>query len=211
MGASCKICNRCQGCNTCEGCDSCLTCNICESCNNCQAPECETAQRLSEIRCPVLAQYEGGFDFSKCYLSGEIMGRGYFDQGVWDELADWINKREEVGEKSNGSPPHIASSTTEAVDPFSAEEFNRMARIVGANTVNKNDVIYGTYFENLVRAATDNVKIAYSACDKCNTDCDAEGCDKCLSVNYCAGCNKGLSNCYNRDPREMCDDTAAGA
>lgn len=208
MAASCEHCVSCQGCNSCQGCYTCLRCNRCETCNNCQAPVCQTAQALCTIESQYLNHYKGNFDFSACYSSGEIMGVGYFDKDVWDELSDWISTRAEVGAKENGGTT-VANSSVSAVDPFSAAEFNRMARIVGAGTVNKEDIIRGSYFSNLVSAAN-RIQIKSTACDLCNIACDANGCDKCLSVDHCTSCNNGLSNCRDRDPKDMCDTNTGG-
>lgn len=204
---ACETCNTCEGCNFCEGCNRCEWCNICEACNKCQAPECQTKQAFCAIGKEYLRNHIGTFSFSRCHASGQIMGPGYFDKSVWDEICEWISERSTVGDKYPGGSS-FRSSYLQDVDPFSAAEFNRVAGELNASTVAADNVIYGSYFSNLESAAA-RLKINSKACDKCNTDCDADGCDKCLSCNNCnSNCNSGLSSCYDRNAATYCNDTS---
>ena len=175
----CKSCNAaaCQSCNSCEKCNS--RCQV--TCNKKQV-FCNVCQTFSEA-------VGKDFSWSKCAVKNESIAPGYFDKDVWDEIIKYINKARKKGIKqSTGNT--ISISTKDAVDPFSANEFNRVATSVNYDNSNiKSDkVIYGSYFSDLANAAS-RKNISSSACDTCNAKCDG-GCNACQSCNTkCNGCN----------------------
>lgn len=209
----------CQSCNTsersmCSNCNKCNICIDCQKCNSCQATgadQCETIQTLCIVRSEYLRTYAGTFAFSyRPTKDAGIMGPGYFDKSVWDEICAWISQERSVGEKSPGGPG-LRSSYTNDVSPFTAAEYNRVANHLGIynNEVRPNALIKGSYFTDLESAA--NVyKISDSACDICNVECDADGCDSCLtphSCDACVTCTTGCNACNscNTSQRRDCE------
>lgn len=226
--ASCETCDNCQGCNTCEGCNSCqgcnrcLGCNICQKCDTCQKGEtnhpCWSAQNFCLILTDTLSSLcKDIFSFNPCPETNKtIMGpkNGQFNKASWDAICQWIDQRKKQGiVKPGGSA--FSNSTKSSVAPFSAEEFNRIARELGANTVTAGTRIEGHYFKALESAAKD-YKIDGLACKTCNTKCNTN-CDACVKCNSCESlcdfcnksCNTNNSSCYDRDPSKQCDDEKA--
>lgn len=200
---TCVSCdNGCQRCNSCQSdCYTCNKCNSCQSCNlKCQVT-CNSTQRICETSTNVLSSYCGNtFSWGKC-TTGQTMGPGYFDKSTWDQICSFINRRASIGSKVSGGSS-FATSRTENVAPFKASEFNRVADELGATTHNQNDVIYGSYFDNLASAAN-NYRFSSSACSNCNTEC--QGCNACQKCNQsntdacgasqlCTSCNACLSS-----------------
>ncbi len=206
MGAE----SYCSKCVSCQGCNSCETCNACQLCNSkCNAPSgCNTLQAFCAVGCQAYGEY-GGFAFSYSPTTGTgIMGPGYFDQDVWDEIISYINTLRSKGSVSR-SGSNLSYSSVSDVAPFKASEFNRIANAVNGGTVSQNGVIYGSYFSNLESSA-EAMLLNKSACDKCNVSCDVtcNACQKCNTGNtdacgtcqacqggntttYCCGCNGG--------------------
>lgn len=168
----------------CSSCNSCTGCNVCQKCNTGCQVTCNTSQALCKINGQSYSANAGAFSWEKCVTKGQIIGPGYFDQDEWDRIISHINKARNAGrEVSTGGT--ISKSTKADVSPFSAEEFNRVARKVEGTTVSANNVIYGKYFEEL-KTAANTMKISSSACDSCNTKCNG-GCNECQKCN--GGCN----------------------
>lgn len=178
----------------CKSCNSaaCQNCNACQKCND----KCQVICNKIQVFCNACQTYREAvgksFSWSKCAVKDESIAPGYFDKEAWDEIIEYINKARSKGEKhSTGGT--IATSTTKAVDPFSAKEFNRVADSANYNNSNikSGEVIYGSYFTSLANAASGN-NISSSACDVCNAACD--GCVTCQSCNTkCNGCNAETS------------------
>lgn len=186
----------CSSCDSCQGCDSCQLCNT--SCNS--EGECNTLQVFCE-KCQTYGEYQT-FDFSKCADKDEIIGPGYFDKTVWDNFIEQINNVRTKGEESS-SGDAIDSSTYDNVVPFKASEFNRIADYINTSrSVSSNDIIYGSYFGELLTGAS-NTRLSESACDKCNTGCDAT-CDKCQK------CDTEEDGLDNKKTDEYCCDGGGG-
>ena len=202
--------NPCTYCVSCQGCVSCESCNSCQSCNTkCNASSgCNTLQAFCTIGCQTYGQYGSfAFSYSPTPNSG-IMGPGYFDQDVWDEIISYINTLRSKGTVKN-SGSSISYSSTNNVAPFKASEFNRVSGAVNGGSVSAEGIIYGAYFSNLENAA-EAMSLASSACDKCNVNCNVtcNSCQKCNTSNTdacgssqicrsgnttpsCCGCNSG--------------------
>ncbi len=178
MGAqtSCTSCVACQGCNTCESCNSCQSCNT--SCN--ASSGCNTLQAFCAIGCQTYGQY-GSFAFSYSPTPDNgIMGPGYFDQGVWNEIISYINTLRTKGSVSN-SGGSLSYSSINDVAPFKASEFNRISGAINGGAVSPEGLIYGVYFSNLEDNA-EAMRLSNSACDRCNVSCD-------VTCNSCQKCN----------------------
>ena len=214
---------RCTRCNSCQGCNNCQKCNTkCQvTCND------NNLQTLCNTKGQSYSANAGTFSWKNCATKGQIIGPGYFDQDEWDRIISHINKARNAGRKvSTGGA--ISKSTKADVSPFSAKEFNRVARKVGnitvtitenGETVTKtnataNDIIYGTYFSKLETAAN-TMRISSNACDVCNASCDG-GCDKCQKCNTkCdSNCNGSAQASYSYTccscegvPCQTCQDT----
>lgn len=198
---SCTSCNRCQGCNSCQGCNTCEGCNSCQSCNiSCNGASCNTKQSFCKIDCQVYDEY-GSFKFSyRPIAKTGIMGPGYFDQDVWDEIISYINRRISMGDEVD-SGSTIAYSSTSNVAPFKASEFNRISKKTrNGPSVNAGDVIYGSYFIDL-EEAVNNTRLSSSACDTCNAGCNAPSCESCET---CDGCETCVTGCYTRNSCGTC-------
>lgn len=182
----------------CSSCNSCTGCNVCQKCNTGCQVTCNTSQALCKIKGQSYSANAGTFSWKNCATKGQIIGPGYFNQNEWDRIISHINEARSAGrEVSTGGT--ISKSVKADVSPFSAKEFNRVARKVGNVTVTitengkpitktnatANDVIYGTYFSELETAAN-TMKISSRACDSCNTKCNG-GCNECQKCN--GGCN----------------------
>lgn len=200
---TCTNCNI----NVCEGCDSCQNCN-----DGCQVT-CNTAQAFCN-KCQTYAQAVGySFAWEHCAVKNEIISPNHFNKADWDSIITYINTAREKGTYSSISVlGTINSSTTTAVQPLTAAEFNRVANSVGGvknnngNIISAGDVIYGTYFTALKNAAS-AAEIWASACDSCNIKCD--GCVSCQKCNTeCQNCNAQTvtrSSCESCDNCDSCD------
>lgn len=94
------------------------------------------------------AQIEAeGYSKEYARTSAGIMGPGYFDKGVWDEIITYINDTRDEGESK------IPYSKDADVSPFKASEFNRISSLVDGPTVKAGDVIYGSLFFELEECA----------------------------------------------------------
>lgn len=159
-------------------CDTCLECDRgCDYCDSC------------ESLCQTGSQVVGGFSFSGCYDKGEFIGDF---TSSWNDLCDYINEAYAVGNKQNGGTP--SCTKRKAGDVLYASDFNALARDLsglggpGTSTrVGINSVIYGSYFEDLEKAA-DELLYSNRQCDQpCNTSCQI--CLNCLRCNTCNGQN----------------------
>lgn len=201
-----SYCTNCSPCNSCQG-----ECVNCQKCNNGCQISCDTAQTWCNLGKETisLACEQGDFAFSYRPVANlGIIGPGYFDQNVWDEIAAWISKRAtlptetpETKEKGAGAPGGttnevggtvVLASDYNAVVPFSADEFNRIAQEVNGPTVRSNDIITAAIFLQLEQAAN-NKEIDSNACKMCNVNCDnscdiCEKCDECQDCEQCEGC-----------------------
>lgn len=192
----CESCNICQGCDTCEGCVTCNTCNTCEKCDEgCEEP-CIIIQTLCKLNGQTYSDnlgYNFAFSYSPTAHTG-IMGPGYFDQNIWDEIVTYINNARLKGDMQNTGGT-IDYSSVLNVAPFKASEFNRIANEINGLNVSSGDVIYGSYFSSLENAASSSL-ISVSACDKCNDKCDEE-------CNKCQKCDEGGEDICEKT--NMCD------
>lgn len=193
----------------CNGCDTCNKCVACQQCVSCEV-ECNQAQTLPEKSgCGVLGQFlKKDFAFDPPPTKDmTLMGpeNGKFNKATWDSIIEYHNSGKGIGKLVALVQKDIAYSTTDAVAPFSAAEFNRVSNALKAGiTVNSGDVILGSYFTRLEKAVSE-YKVSDVACDKCNTACDCDGaitssCVACLKCNsgvtdanggytYCCSCN----------------------
>lgn len=207
--ASCETCNNCQGCNTCEGCNRCQSCNTCQGCQKCEN-DCNSKQSWCAIRNDVLASLcTNTFSFNPCIETGKMMGPnpGQFNKASWDAICEWIDQRKNWGIIVSGGDS-FPNSTKDAVAPFTANEFNRVAMELGLPGNKKRlELIKGSYFKELESAAK-TYKINGLACEKCNTNCD-NGCNKCQKCNTgCQGCDSCETNCNRGNAKDpsYCDD-----
>lgn len=166
----------CQG--TCQaGCN--VTCDSCQSCVYCQ-----TLCELDTSQCP-----QKTFSFSACTDMGETIGPGYFDLEVWNEAIEQINDIRTAATYGNGSEYSLRTEKY-----VTADEFNSMSSIVGCSrSVNKGDLIKGSYFQEIATAVT-NYKYLSTQCNGCNTGCQTcnTGCQGCDS---CEGCDTQCCEC----------------
>lgn len=187
----------CSGCNTCQSCNSCQSCNAA-----CNGVGCNTLQSFCTVGCQAYNEY-GDFKFSYDPVKENIMAPGYFDQSVWDEVITFINERRLKGSTSS-SGEAIAKSAKEDVAPFKASEFNRVSSACGGPTVKQNDLILGSYFQELA-AAVNGTSLAGGACDNCNASCNVtcNSCQKCNSSNSdSCGSGQRYSYCCSEDTVE---------
>lgn len=195
--SGCQRCNSCQStCYTCNQCNSCQSCNQnCQvKCNTCQG--CNSSQAFCVINTNILSSYCGNsFSWGHC-TTGQIMGPGHFDKSVWDKICSFINSRASIGARSSGGSS-FSNSSIDAVAPFSANEFNRVANEVNVSTHSPNDIIYGSYFDSLATAAN-SYRFSSSACDQCNINCDVTclGCQGCVSCQKCNQRNTDACGAY---------------
>lgn len=221
----CGECYDCQSnCDTCQGgCQSCQTCNSCQICDKCMS-SCDAGGQASYNE-KTISSIFGEFSFSLTPVKDQVqMGplQGMFNKAIWDELAAWISQRNKLPTGYDGEAegytvehanpdggPKVDSSTESAVRPFSADEFNRIATIVGASRVSSGDLIEASLFSNLVSAANEKA-VNDGACKYCVTVCDLTY-DKCKTCNesqcssYCQSCNATCNGCDSCDDGECCD------
>lgn len=224
----CNVPSWCYGCN--NGCNT--TCTQCQGCNTCQycdegcQIDCNTIQTFCVKNYQLLASFFGNFSFSYPPEINNIMGPGYFDKSVWDELSAWISKRTNlIGSgssysgtirgakytytKGGGEDPvlvggsSVDSSLVADVAPFKASEFNRLANILNYTNVEPGQLMKSEYFKGL-ESSTLNLAISSSACPMCVTACDNDcvSCEKCDAAcdsdcDSCQDCNQGCNGTCN--------------
>lgn len=170
----------CSSCDSCQNCVSCQECNSCQSCDaGCNSIGCNTIQAFCSTTGQTYGLY-AGFNFSYPPIAGNIMGPGYFDQSVWDEIITYINTMRSKGSFENSGDP-ISYSDYSNIAPFSAKEFNRISSYAGGPTVTSGSVIEGAYFQNLASSVVLQ-QLSASACDQCNAKCNVT-CDECQKCN----------------------------
>lgn len=219
--------------STCTNCSPCNTCNVacngkCQYCNTCQGA-CQSAQTFCLQNKETVSSLFGSFSFSYSPDVDAIIGPGYFDKDVWDEIASYISQRSDLSSFLENPAPYtytggggttngnggssIRISYTADVAPFKATEFNRIASELNYTTVNKDDIITSTLFKGLEMAAG-QAKISSDACPMCNTNCDDDcvTCEKCnascqSTCNTCQGCVKcqGCDSCQGCNTCLYCE------
>lgn len=213
-----SYCNdSCSGCYTCEDCNSCELCD-----EDCETP-CQSKQTFCKD-CQTFGEY-GSFSFSYSPEEDNIIGPGYFDQDVWDEIIKYINRlRTKGNSKLSGgiTGSAIDLSSTINVVPFKASEFNRITNYiidedgkkVTSASASAGELIYGSYFQDL-EADVEKAELKSTACDSCNAGCQGcDGCELCNTSNSddCGSgqkCSDMVNNgCQSCDSCENhCDDT----
>lgn len=215
MAETCMSCNR-----RCENCNSCLGENVCKiQCNTCQVDQdrypCMKAQTICE-NTNVLRRLIGSFTFNPSPMNsntriGKKTGdpdqdQYIFDRESWYAICRWIDARQRYGSgdlaKNDGPFPDYDSRIGEE-NLLSHQAFQRVANELGAGlTVNRDDVIYGSYFKKLEDAAYDYT-ISNDCCYYCNTQCNTN-CDDCVHCVICQGnCNRGMCS----DTPTICSTT----
>lgn len=190
MSNECTTCCN-EGCQSCQLCDS----GCQEPCDSCES-FCETGGQNSS----------NNFSFSACVSSGQIIGVGYFDRGVWNEAIDMINSVFSEGSKQSASSSKINRCNNDLF--ITANEFERVAGTANYYNVGvgQNKVIYGLYYEELENAVA-NLNYKWGQCDQCNVDCD-KTCDKCETCDGgCDGCDSECGNyCCDCCDNDCCDN-----
>lgn len=189
MSNECTTCCN-SGCQTCELCNT----GCQEPCDSCQS-FCETGGQNSS----------NGFSFSSCVSSGQIIGPGYFDRDTWNEAISRINSVFSEGGQQSASGSKISKCTSDVF--ITAAEFNRVSNAADATiSVNKNDIIYGSYYEDLEMAVA-NLDYKWGQCDQCNIECD-KTCNKCETCDGgCDGCDSECGNyCCDCCDHDCCDN-----
>lgn len=215
-GQWCSNCNvDCQNLNTCQSCNSCESCN--SSCNA-GAGACNTIQAF----CSIGGQSVGGFSFGSCVSSDQFIDI----DSSWNGLLSYINAAYAKGSSSlsNGAQSgsgvsgsgNAGSSGLPNIDTsfkntdsqkkgfITANMFNQIAAALGGlgssgpnTSVKSNDIIYGSYFEQLETYAN-ILQYQTTQCDNCNAGCNVK-CNTCLKCNEenCGTCN---GSCQSHSP-----------
>lgn len=197
-----------QSCSSCNGgYNSCRTCNSCQSCNtSCNtAGGCNSAQNFCSTN-----QRVGSFSFNQCHTSGQTV-QGF--RTDWNRLINYINTAYAAGRKQNGGDSGLPTEDTN--DFLTAKMFNAIAIALGnlgstgpsrrvkgkSNGDTTEDVIYGSYFEELETYAN-QLQYNSNQCNSCNLTCNSDccSCQKC-NVSNCGSCN---GSCQSHTGKVCC-------
>lgn len=236
----CNRCNSCQGCHGCNTCNSCLTCNTCQGCvncnvcnRNCNGPSngCLDCESFCETGYQIVSNRVGKFSWGV----STAKDAKFFSLNTWNKIITYINRAYSAGSKSSVSNGSYISKDTNTF--MTAEKFNEVSDALfslGGNNSNYNqrtvyavgsskkpdgDIIYGSYFVELVDQAN-KLKYKRSQCDECNTACnncdECEGCNICQSCNICQTGNKCRTSntrngkCNSRNTSYACCESTSG-
>lgn len=219
-------CSKCQSCNTCQACNA--SCNASSGCNSKQT-FCPSAQRYGDFsfsKCvsknELICKTTETSHFSRTTWN-EIVTHinGAFSKGA-AQPSNKAGSGSGVSGSGRGGSSGISADSTNLY--ITAEQFKKAATALGSlggtrstssspadslstlQSVVKDNVIYGHYFESLEYYA-DNLLLKTTQCNDCNAGCNVtcNACQKCNqgcqancdqnSQSYCCGCDSSCESC----------------
>lgn len=170
------------------------------SCTNTACPTCQPTCYSKQAFCAIGSQYVSGYyshswpKFSKDDIIIEVLPRSVFNSAI-----TFINNGLHKGSSSSTSSYSISKETRDFIYADKINDIVSGLSKLGKTikTVKKDEVIYADYF-NSIRDALNGAKLASTACNTCNTDCNVQ-CKDCQGCVSCEGCNtcQGYTTCHS--------------
>lgn len=171
------------------------------TCTNTPCPSCQPTCYSKQTFCAIGSQYVSGYyshswpnSFNTDDIIIEVLPRDVFNSAI-----TFINNGLHKGSTKSTSSYSISKETRDFIYADKINDIVSGLSKLGqtVSTVNKNDIIYASYF-NKLRSALNNAKLSSSACNTCNTGCNVQ-CDACEGCVSCEGCNtcQGYTTCHS--------------
>lgn len=200
-------------------CDCNNPCSLCSLCQNCNA--CNTNQSFCVVGSQLASAHGGSYSFGPFNRDDIIiktMPLSLFNEmgDAAVQIATDIGDKGITGTKNNGAVSNESASWTHQtrafVDAGKTNELVALINSIGGGTTPQSKfvstrgenwpgtfqkdthIVYGSYFTAIARAINE-CNLNPSACDACNSGCDAI----CLTCNTCDDCQDSCQDCNSSE------------